>query len=84
MNTISTGKVYIEAYDGCDKQILGNMDGQGVLRAKNYKRTHHYKALSTLKTYHNTVKYYKLVTPSGKLLEIVKNSTYIEQSGKNT
>lgn len=38
-------KVYVEAYDEHDRQILGNLDGQTVIQAKNYRRTKHYKAL---------------------------------------
>jgi hypothetical protein len=38
-------KVYIEAYDKDNKQILGNLDGQTVIYAKNYKQTSQYKDL---------------------------------------
>ena len=58
---------YVEAYDSNDRQILGNLDGQTVLRVRNYKRTKHYKNLRTLRTHRVT--YYKIVTESGHIVE---------------
>ena len=69
-------KIYIEAYYKDDTQKLGNLDGQGIIRAKNYKRTNHYKMLSSFPTLNNCVKYYKLVTEYGLTLEIVQNKTF--------
>ncbi len=42
-------KIYIEAYYADDTPALGSMDGQGVLYAKQYKRTLHYKELKITK-----------------------------------
>jgi hypothetical protein len=47
-------KYYVEAYDANNYQILGNLDGQAVLRVRNYKRTKHYKNLRTLRTHRVT------------------------------
>jgi len=58
---------YVEAYDSNDRQVLGNLDGQTVLRVRNYKRTKHYKNLRTLRTHRVT--YYKIVTESGHIVE---------------
>ena len=60
-------KYYVEAYDSNDRQVLGNLDGQTVLRVRNYKRTKHYKNLRTLRTHRVT--YYKIVTESGRIVE---------------
>ena len=71
-------KLYIEAYYENGGQKLGNLDGQGVLRAKFYKRTKHYKALRTFPTLNNCTAFYKIVTEDGRLVEIVKNRTFQE------
>jgi hypothetical protein len=60
-------KYYVEAYDANNYQILGNLDGQAVLRVRNYKRTKHYKNLRTLRTHRVT--YYKIVTENGHIVE---------------
>lgn len=39
---------YIEAYSKDGEEILGNLDGQGILLVKSYKRTNHYKRLVSL------------------------------------
>lgn len=69
-------KFYVEAYDENDQQILGNLDGQTVLRAKNYQRTAHYKALvnDTIRV-SNRVTHWRIVTESGKTLEVVSRKT---------
>lgn len=36
---------WIEAWGADGRQILGTMNGQGVIRARNYRRTNMYKAL---------------------------------------
>ena len=58
---------YVEAYDSSDRQILGNLDGQTVLRVRNYKRTKHYKNLRTLRTHR--VSYYNIVAVDGRIVE---------------
>jgi len=69
-------KVYVEAYDSNNKQILGNLDGQGVIHAKQFRRTLHFKSLPTFSTLNNRVKYYDIVTRNGVLLATVQNSTF--------
>ena len=64
-------KYYVEAYDSNDRQVLGNLDGQTVLRVRNYKRTKHYNNLRTLRTHRVT--YYKIVTESGRVVETLTN-----------
>ena len=39
---------YIECFRADGSEILGNLDGQAVLRTVNYKRTNAYKALSKI------------------------------------
>lgn len=58
---------YVEAYDLNDRQILGNLDGQTVLRVRNYKRTKHYRNLRTLRTHR--VSYYNIVAVDGRIVE---------------
>jgi len=62
-------KIFVAAYDVKHNQILGNLDGQGIITAKCYKRTKHYKSLATLRTLKN------LVSAGGYCLEIVTNTT---------
>ena len=64
-------KYYVEAYDSNDHQVLGNLDGQAVLRVRNYKRTKHYKNLRTLRTHR--VAYYKIVAVDGHIVETLTN-----------
>jgi hypothetical protein len=43
------GDIIIEAYDAKGQQILGNMDGQTILRGyKDFRRTKAYKRLKAL------------------------------------
>jgi hypothetical protein len=46
-----------------------SIEGQAVLRVRNYKRTKHYNNLRTLRTHR--VSYYKIVTESGRVLETI-------------
>jgi hypothetical protein len=57
-------KYYIEAYYSDDTPILGNCDGQGILYAKQYKRTDHYKEL--LKSRSTRVSYYLILRASDR------------------
>ena len=41
-------KVFVEAIDKNGKSILGTLDGQNVINAKNYRRTNVYKCLINL------------------------------------
>lgn len=38
-------KYYVEAYDYYGKPLLGNLDGQGVIHAREFQRTDYFKAL---------------------------------------
>ena len=46
-----------------------SIEGQAVLRVRNYKRTKHYNRLRTMRTHR--VSYYKIVTESGRVLETI-------------
>lgn len=73
-------KYYIEAYDKDNNQVLGNCDGQGIIKATNYKKTLHYKALRNFQTLDNSVKFYKIVIESNndyKTIEIIYNNTFV-------
>lgn len=54
-------RYYVEAYDSNDQRIFGNLDGQGVIVAKDFTRTKHYRSLSTFRTLNDRVAYYKIV-----------------------
>ncbi len=69
-------KYYVEAYDKDNREILGNLDGQGVIRAKLYRRTLHYKSLATRRTLGNRVKFYRIVDGAGNRYEDVTNTTF--------
>jgi hypothetical protein len=74
-------RYYISAYDVHGHEILGNLDGQGVLLdVKNYKRTLHYKALPTFRTLNNRIHHYKIFDDNNKYLETVYNSTFVKPS----
>jgi len=70
-------KYYVEAFDHNCKEILGNLDGQGVINAKQYRRTNFYKSLHTRKTLNNRVYKYHIVTESDRTVEIVYNENFI-------
>ena len=72
-------KIYIELHSERDgRPILGNMDGQGIIDwAKQYKRTIYYKSLperlkQARKFRKDDTLFYKIVTPQGTELEIIK------------
>lgn len=70
--------VYIELHSEKHGEILGNMDGQGLINwAKQYKRTEYYKslpkALEKAKTFRkDKTLFYKIVNNDGDLLETIK------------
>jgi len=70
-------KYYIEAYYADGSQILGNMDGQGVLHCRQYRRTDHYKFLKNGLRKCPVVAYWKIVTDSGRELEILNNKNFV-------
>ena len=76
-----TATYYVEAYDGWNNQILGNLDGQTVLYAKKYQRTKHYKALPNRPTLNGCVKYYHIVSAANnELVKTVLSNTYSSPS----
>ena len=68
-------KIYVEAYDKNDNQILGNLDGQTVIRARNYKRTNDYKRLRDLPaeklSLNGRVKQYRFITEQGNQIGVI-------------
>ncbi len=60
-------KVYIEAFRADGSQILGNLDGQAAIVARDYKQTHAYKyaKLGLIKR----VAKYRVIDTSGRVLE---------------
>lgn len=72
------GDILIEAYDKEGKQILGNGDGQALLRGfKDYKRSNAYKRVKSLSRHDlsldGRVAFYLVKNGQGELLEeIVK------------
>lgn len=67
---------YIEAFYADGSPILGNMDGQAVIRARLYKRTNAYKRavwlLADPKRTYKRVDHYKVVRPSGEIVEEIR------------
>lgn len=45
-SAMETRKYYIEAFLADGSPLLGNLDGQAVVYAKNYKRSEEYKRVS--------------------------------------
>lgn len=71
-------KHFVEAYDVNDKQILGTLDGQTVIRARCYKRTKAYKALvagryEDGRQVSNRAAYWKVVSLGGNAEMFVRN-----------
>ena len=70
-------RIYVEAFDANNREILGNLDGQGVLHASptTYTRTKHYKRLRNEPkerlSLDGKAKYYKIVDESGHILETI-------------
>lgn len=70
---------YIECYYIDGSQILGNGDGQAVIRTPNYRRTYAYKNM--LKRVGNPaymeakVAFARVVRPSGEIVETIKPKT---------
>jgi hypothetical protein len=64
-------KVYVEAFYPDGSQILGNLDGQAVIRAKNYRRTQAYKRLRSILYNSTRVASFRIVAEDGRVLETV-------------
>ena len=69
--------IYIELHSEKHGEILGNLDGQGLINwAKQYKRTKYYKSLprtlEKAKAFRKDESlFYKIVNESGDLLETI-------------
>ena len=66
-------KHYVEAYYADGSIILGNCNGQGIIYAKNYKRTDHYKSLKLFN--HSKVHHYKILTPYYVVVETIERTS---------
>jgi hypothetical protein len=69
-----SAKYYVEAYYEDGGQILGNCDGQAVLRCRNFRRTKYYKYLRdkvSRGAQPKRVSYYKIVAENGNVLETI-------------
>lgn len=68
-------KLYIECYYADGSQILGNLDGQAVLRRRNYKSEAAYQNLAGIVGNPNwmngKVAFAKIVTEDGRVLETI-------------
>ena len=71
-------RTYIQAYRQDGSQILGNLDGQDSLDARDYRRTTRYRALHG-GTFHRCprVAYWRVVRDD-KVLETIPNPSYKE------
>lgn len=65
-------KFYVEAYYADGTPILGNLDGQGIIYAKSYKRTLHYKELVNRK-FRESVAYHQIICANTqRVVETIK------------
>lgn len=64
-------KTYVEAYYADGSPLLGNLDGQTMMRARNYKRTKHYRALRYRLEREHKVAYYQIIAEDGRVLETI-------------
>jgi len=68
-------KIYIEAYDQNGLPVLGNLDGQAVIRTPNYRRTIAYKRVRDLPrrqlSLNGMVREYRVVTENDAILETI-------------
>lgn len=81
-------KVYVEAFYEDGTRKLGNLDGQGVITAKDYRKTNMYKALKRGRYPHpdftngrvvsTAVHHWVLVSPNGVNLETIYNPCYVK------
>jgi hypothetical protein len=69
-------RLYVEAYGGNGRQILGNLDGQMCWHSSRYKNAEWYRRLSSFPTLNNRVAEYRIVDDVGRVLERVHNKTY--------
>ena len=68
-------KFYIEAYYLDGSPILGNGDGQAVLRCANYRRTKAFADLiSPMRPRYPRVAYWQIVTKHGTVVDTIRNT----------
>ena len=71
---------YIESYYDDDREILGTMDGQGIISARQYKRTNRYKWLCGIDTptecKYSRAAYFAITNHAGKRIEKITNPYY--------
>jgi hypothetical protein len=75
MTGYSRGLSFIEAYYPDGRQILGTMDGQAVIHAKNPERSSSWRRVCTEPLERISLRpsvIYKLVTESGKTIAILQ------------
>lgn len=72
-------KLYVEAFGERDNIILGNLDGQGVIRAIRYRRTNHYKALVSGegRPKWSKIKIWKIVDENDSVKETIYNRFFV-------
>jgi hypothetical protein len=77
-------KHYIEAYDFEDKQILGNLDGQGVWTGSQFRRSSYYKNLRdpNRPLRFERVKYWRVVSEHGREICTILNTANRPQMKK--
>lgn len=73
-------RYYVKAYNGQDRQILGNLDGQGVICARYIQRTAHYKMLisGTNRPRWAQIKFWKIVDERDNEVNRIDNPCFGE------
>lgn len=68
-------KTYFEAFTADGGGVLGNLNGQGVFRGINYRRSKHYRALllGNGRPRWPKIAYWLVVTEGGRELERIPN-----------
>lgn len=70
---------YIEVFDADGQPILGNLDGQAVIRTANYRRTVSYQRLAKIvgnpEWMNGKVQSARIVRPDGRVLEVINTNT---------
>lgn len=78
-------RFYIEAFDATHRQILGNLDGQAAIKARNYKRTNAYlfavQAARTGKHVDKKIAYWRVIGEDGKTIEILERAALAQGGG---
>ena len=73
---------YIESYYNDGREILGTINGQGIISARQYKRTNRYKWMRGINTpnerKYSMVAYFVITDYDGKPIEKISNPYYRE------